>query len=69
MYRKLNEIEQQSFGQICESLEELVCDLRSYDPLSSLTGVAAHSLVADVDGATGLSTASRLNPCGRRPAR
>jgi len=47
MYHELHEIEGQGFGQISESLEELVRDLRSYDRLSSLTAVAALSLVAE----------------------
>jgi hypothetical protein len=47
MYRELHAIEDQGFGQISKSLEELVRDLRSYDRLSSLTAVAALSLVAE----------------------
>jgi hypothetical protein len=45
MYRESQEIEEQSFRQISENLEELVRDLRSYDQLSTLTVVAALALV------------------------
>src|SRR5580698_6484024 len=47
MYRELHEIEEHSFGQISKSFEELVRDLSSYDRLSSVTAVAALSLVAE----------------------
>jgi hypothetical protein len=47
MYREFHEIEDHGFGRISEGLEELVRDLRSYDRLSSLTAVAALSLVAE----------------------
>lgn len=47
MYRELHEIEGHGFGQISESFKELVCDLSSYDRVSSMTAVAALSLVAE----------------------
>jgi len=47
IYQELHEIEGHSFGQISESYEELVRDLSSYDRRSSLTAVAALSLVAE----------------------
>jgi hypothetical protein len=47
MYRELHEIEGHSFRQISERFEELVRDLSSYDRLSSMTAVAALSLLAE----------------------
>jgi hypothetical protein len=47
MYRELHEIEGHSFGHVSKSFPELVHELSSYDRLSTVTVVAALSLVGE----------------------